>query len=123
MSNMSRDLVKGQDENWANSDYDKLNSKLGICWNKAMRKEMRIPEGYQNVAVLIIKWAEKVDQLNSKDEVNRLRPICPGCSMYTYAGNRFKSCQNSFRRVLNTLPRLSSFPLPLNLNYNSIALL
>jgi hypothetical protein len=116
MSNMSQDLVKGQSEILANSDYGKLNSKLGICWNKAMCKEMRIPEGYQNVAVLIIKWAEKVDQLKSKDEVSRLRPMCPGCEAYTYAENRSKSCQNSSRRVLTTLPRLSSFPPPLNLS-------
>lgn len=57
---------------------DEDNSKMQVCWNRAMCKEMHIPEGYQNIAVLIIKWTEELDQLKSGDEVSYLvlaRPI------------------------------------------------
>ena len=43
--------------------------KLQLCWNSTMCKVMKIPEGYQDVTVLIIKWNEKLDELNTKDEV------------------------------------------------------
>lgn len=46
------------------------NSKMQVCWNRAMCGEMNIPEGHQNVAVLIIKWAEDIDELESGKEVS-----------------------------------------------------
>ncbi len=49
---------------------DEDNSKMEVWWNKAMCAEMDIPEGYQNVAVLIIKWIEELDELKTGDEVS-----------------------------------------------------
>jgi hypothetical protein len=46
------------------------NSKMQVCWNRAMCGEMNIPEGHQNVAVLIIKWTEDIDQFKSGKEVS-----------------------------------------------------
>lgn len=44
-------------------------SKQQLCWNTAMRKYMGIPDGYQKVAVLIIKWHEGLDDLRCEKEV------------------------------------------------------
>ena len=49
---------------------DEENSRMQVWWNRAMCEEMKIPEGYQNVAVLIIKWTEELDQLKSGNEVS-----------------------------------------------------
>jgi len=40
-----------------------------------MRQGMKIGEGYQNVAVLIIKWADEIDQLQTADEVEQVNRI------------------------------------------------
>ena len=45
------------------------NARMQICWDGEMRKELKVPEGYQNTAVLIIKWMDDIDQLKSSDEV------------------------------------------------------
>ena len=54
-------------------------SQRQVWWNRAMCEVMKVPEGYRNVAVLIIKWTKKLDQLNCTKEVRsqatlRLRP-------------------------------------------------
>ena len=49
---------------------DEIQSKMRAQWNSVMCKEMQVPQGYQNVAVLIIKWTEKLDELHSADEVS-----------------------------------------------------
>ena len=51
---------------------DEENSKMQVIWDQAMCKEMEILEGYQNVAVLIIKWTEELDHVKSGDEVGQL---------------------------------------------------
>ncbi|MCJ1379747.1 hypothetical protein MMC17_002850 [Xylographa soralifera] len=51
------------------------NSRMRMCWNKAMCGEMKIPEGYQNIAVLIVKWNNEIDQLNSAAEVEDLQQL------------------------------------------------
>ena len=50
---------------------DAENMKMQTWWNRAMCREMKIPEGYQSVAVLMIKWTRELDQLKSEDEVGR----------------------------------------------------
>ena len=49
---------------------DETQSKMRAQWNSVMCKEMQVPQGYQNVAVLIIKWTEELDELHSADEVS-----------------------------------------------------
>jgi hypothetical protein len=51
------------------------NSKMQMCWNKAMCDEMKLPQGYQNIAVLIIKWDKDIDQLKSASEVEDVRKV------------------------------------------------
>jgi hypothetical protein len=49
--------------------------KLQLSRNRAMRHETKMGEGYQNVAVLLIKWADEIDQLQTADEVEQVRGI------------------------------------------------
>lgn len=49
---------------------DESQSRMRALWNSVMCKAMEVPQGYQNVAVLIIKWTEKLDELKSADEVS-----------------------------------------------------
>lgn len=42
---------------------------MRMWWNEAIAKNMNLPEGYEKVAVLIIKWADELDELKTKAEV------------------------------------------------------
>lgn len=42
---------------------------MRMWWNEAIAKNMNLPEGYEQVAVLIIKWADELDELKTKAEV------------------------------------------------------
>lgn len=55
---------------------DDENSKMMSHWNTVMCGEMKVPQGYQNVAVLIIKWNEDLDELKSADEVGHTIRKC-----------------------------------------------
>lgn len=48
---------------------DQKHARLQLEWNDGICKNMDLPEGYAQVAVLIIKWDEKLDQLNTGPEV------------------------------------------------------
>jgi hypothetical protein len=50
-------------------DRDEEQSKLQECWDNSIAKHMNLPDGYQNVHVLMIKWADKIDQLKVRQEV------------------------------------------------------
>jgi hypothetical protein len=43
--------------------------EMQTWWNTEMRKHMNQPDGYAKVAVLLIKWADELDELRTKDEV------------------------------------------------------
>jgi len=49
-------------------------SRLQTCWTAAMEKEMGVPHGYQNAAVLLIRWCDELDELKCGDEVSTLCP-------------------------------------------------
>ncbi|MCJ1393263.1 hypothetical protein MMC18_006135 [Xylographa bjoerkii] len=57
--------------------------KMRTQWNKVMCREMEVPQGYQNVAVLIIKWCKELDELNSADEVETLDQLLRGGFNYS----------------------------------------
>lgn len=38
-------------------------------WNSEMRKHMNQPDGYAKVGVLLIKWADDLDELKTRKEV------------------------------------------------------
>jgi len=49
---------------------EQQNSRMSLQWHKAMCREMGIPEGYQYISVLILKWIDELDQLKSQMEVS-----------------------------------------------------
>ena len=55
-------------------DKDSLDkaSRMQLQWNEGICKNMNLPEGYQKIAVLIIKWGKELDELNCAAEVSRL---------------------------------------------------
>jgi hypothetical protein len=58
--------------NPSSQDIDDQESaeKMRMWWNNEMRKHMNQPEGYAKVAVLLIKWADELDDIKTKDEVS-----------------------------------------------------
>ena len=44
-------------------------SEMQLWWDEAIARNMNLPDGYQNVAVLIIKWSEELDELKTAAEV------------------------------------------------------
>jgi hypothetical protein len=54
-------------------DEDKQRADhMRIWWDEAIAKNMSLPEGYLSVSVLIIKWADELDELKTKAEVSDL---------------------------------------------------
>jgi hypothetical protein len=43
--------------------------EMRTWWNNEMKKHMNQPDGYAKVAVLLIKWADELDELKTKNEV------------------------------------------------------
>jgi hypothetical protein len=43
--------------------------EMQTWWNTEMAKHTDQPDGYKHVAVLLIKWADELDELKTKDEV------------------------------------------------------
>lgn len=52
------------------------NMKLRMSWNSTMCKVMQIPEGYQDIAVLMIKWTDKLDEFKAKTRAEVCFHIC-----------------------------------------------
>jgi hypothetical protein len=51
------------------SQNDEEQSRLQEHWDKSIAKHMNLPDGYQNVFVLMIKWEDEIDQLGVRQEV------------------------------------------------------
>ncbi|KAG9191752.1 hypothetical protein G6011_10486 [Alternaria panax] len=44
-------------------------------WSEAIAKNMHLPDGYARVAVLLIKWADNLDELRTADEAEELEAL------------------------------------------------
>lgn len=121
-------------ETSTNGVTDEENSRMQVCWNQAMCKEMEIPEGYQSVAVLIIKWCKELDQLKSESEVSqsstphRTSLVAPylmsksdSLSEPFSLEYRSGSSKNYSGRVSTTKPRFANWTRSPNPSCNSIA--
>ncbi|KAL1627913.1 hypothetical protein SLS54_002180 [Diplodia seriata] len=51
------------------------NEKLQEQWTDAVCRNMNLPKGYAQVAVLIVKWAEHLDELKTAEEVEKLTEV------------------------------------------------
>lgn len=40
-------------------------------WDEAAKRNLNLRDGYQNVSVLLIKWADELDELKTKHEVRQ----------------------------------------------------
>ncbi|KAF3005027.1 hypothetical protein E8E13_009027 [Curvularia kusanoi] len=49
--------------------------EMRMWWNEAIAKNMNLPEGYEQVSVLIIKWADELDELKTKAEALELETL------------------------------------------------
>lgn len=50
-------------------DAQQRSEEMQRWWDEAIRRNMNLPDGYQNVAVLMIKWADELDELKTRAEV------------------------------------------------------
>lgn len=44
-------------------------AEMRMWWEEAIAKDMDMPDGYQRVSVLLIKWADELDELKTREEV------------------------------------------------------
>jgi hypothetical protein len=44
-------------------------SEMQLWWDEAIAKNMNLPNYYRHVSVLIIKWSDELDELNTAPEV------------------------------------------------------
>jgi hypothetical protein len=45
-------------------------AEMQSWWDDAIARNMNLPDGYQEAAVLIIKWDDELDELKTRDEVS-----------------------------------------------------
>lgn len=50
-------------------DYATSTESQANWWAEAIAKNMDLPDGYSKVAVLLIKWADELDELRTGEEV------------------------------------------------------
>jgi hypothetical protein len=59
----------GSKPSTADAGYKEQAAVMQEWWTEAVAKNMDLPEGYAKVAVLIVKWADELDELKTGDEV------------------------------------------------------
>jgi hypothetical protein len=55
--------------NYQNKAAEVKAAEMQNWWAESIAKVMKLPEGYSKVAVLLIKWADELDELRTGDEV------------------------------------------------------
>ncbi|PSN67487.1 hypothetical protein BS50DRAFT_494426 [Corynespora cassiicola Philippines] len=68
-------LSASDDEVQRLSGEDQHETELQEHWDQSIAKHMNIPEGYDDVQVLMIKWHDDIDQLCVRQEVNSLTRV------------------------------------------------
>ncbi|CAO2656431.1 Nn.00g052340.m01.CDS01 [Neocucurbitaria sp. VM-36] len=53
-------------------EYQAKAAEMHMWWDEAIAKNMNLPDGYTKVAVLLIKWAAELDELNTGEEAQEL---------------------------------------------------
>lgn len=76
--------------------------EMQTWWNNEMKKHMNQPDGYAKVAVLLIKWADELDELRTKKEVRCLLRTPEMTNVDVFLG----------RRIRRPLPRPLQLPNP-----------
>ncbi|MCJ1351956.1 MAG: hypothetical protein MMC33_001940 [Icmadophila ericetorum] len=59
----------------ADGSSDEDNLKSGLYFNHTVSKVMKIQEGYQEVSVLMVKWADKLEDLKTRPELEELEKL------------------------------------------------
>ncbi|OCL02527.1 hypothetical protein AOQ84DRAFT_382595 [Glonium stellatum] len=83
----------------------KKSSEMQLWWDEAIARNMNLPDGYLNVAVLIIKWSEELDELKTGAEVAELDALFREQLNYTtkiVELNVSKKPQHQLNRHLST---------------------
>ncbi|KAL6707394.1 hypothetical protein ACN47E_004173 [Coniothyrium glycines] len=67
--------VVQEERNDENDAFRKAAERMRVHWEQAIGKDMRQPDGYSHVAVLLIKWADELDQLKTAKETEELSTL------------------------------------------------
>jgi hypothetical protein len=88
-------------------------AEMQMWWEKAYAKNIDLPDGYQNVAVLLIKWEDELDELNTRDEASNPPKPIGGRANTIYSA---KNLRLFFVIASTTLLKLWSSMSPANLS-------
>ncbi|OCK96157.1 uncharacterized protein K441DRAFT_553595, partial [Cenococcum geophilum 1.58] len=61
--------------NQRQNEAENCQSKMQDWWDQSISKNMGLPDRYQHVSVLLIKWHDKIDQLEVAQEVRDLEKL------------------------------------------------
>ncbi|OCK90361.1 uncharacterized protein K441DRAFT_580049 [Cenococcum geophilum 1.58] len=61
--------------NQRQNEAENCQSKMQGWWDQSISKNMGLPDGYQHVSVLLIKWHDEIDQLEVAQEVRDLEKL------------------------------------------------
>lgn len=62
-------LINESDAEPQDVAYLKRAAEMQMWWDEAIIRNMDLPDGYAKVAVLLVKWDDELDELNTRAEV------------------------------------------------------
>lgn len=71
---LSHEPPKEEDEE-PQSDYPEKSQKMQSWWEEAYAKHMNTPEGYAEVAVLLVRWEDEIDDMRTGKEAEELEVL------------------------------------------------
>ncbi|KAF2011644.1 hypothetical protein BU24DRAFT_286054 [Aaosphaeria arxii CBS 175.79] len=80
-------------------------AEMQSWWDDAIARNMNLPDGYQEAAVLIIKWDDELDELKTRDEAEELDRVFREVFNYdteTVELNVSKKPQHQISRFIST---------------------
>lgn len=92
--------------NEEDTEYQQKAAEMQMWWEEAIGRNMDLPEGYDKVAVLLIKWADELDELKTAAEVSS-----PHSRFHTLDSNKMLRPKNSRR---SSGPASTTSPGPSN---------
>jgi hypothetical protein len=70
-------LVEHSSQNAEDRETQKKAAKMQEWWDDAIARYMGLEDGYEHVAVLLIKWDDGLDELKTKSEVEQRLDFLP----------------------------------------------
>ncbi|KAF2278298.1 uncharacterized protein EI97DRAFT_355512, partial [Westerdykella ornata] len=71
-------LVEQNSQDAEDKETQEKAAEMQVWWEESIARYMGLNDGYENVAVLLIKWDDGLDELKTREETEELRSLFAG---------------------------------------------